>query len=690
MGGSVDVSLGKGQRKKMAPPTRMEKLAYDFDSWYTSDPMSEVYLLAGVNAFFWLVLFLAFWFTGSLTDLSGFTWLSEMAWMAWGQLSGKAPKARDPDGFLWPTRAVRVFAAFAGMFAFSLIVGFIKSALKARLKALKLGKGRVFEDGFSMIVGWNDRILPLVDQLTLANESSGGGVVVVLAPKSKPWMDGFFVDNIEDWKGTKVVTRKGDTINPNDLMKATAPRARSIVVLSQGDDADEADAQACRCTLALTGGMPFLNGHVVVELRDIDNAPVVRMGVPDSWSEQMRKRKVIPLIGNDMTGRLMVQCSIEAGLARCFTHILAFAGNEFYFSDNQDWMPSLHGKRFADACFMFADAVCIGIKLGTPREDGAYIILNPPGTDIIEEGDSLLFIAEDDDIYQPGELKLTNRGAPPDFEEPAKPCTKTMLIGWRRDIQDMVFELDKWVEPGSQLVMLSDQPSVEDRIKELADNSCVPSEDLKNITVEFQQQNPIFRRELERCDIPSYDSILVLTETRPGTEGLCSDSRSMITMLLARDLQKEAARDRGATTFGHKIPSDQATVISEILDPRTAELIKLAKTNDHIVSNEMISMALGQMSEQADLGPLIDDLFSEEGNEMHIKDVRLFAYEGETLSFWEIMNRARQRCEVAIGYQRQADVLAGAPDKGLTLNPVDKAKRITWSPLDKIVVISED
>ena len=53
-----------------------------------------------------------------------------MLWMSWGQLSGKAPKARDPDGYIWPTRAVRTFAAFAGMFAFSLIVGFIKSALK--------------------------------------------------------------------------------------------------------------------------------------------------------------------------------------------------------------------------------------------------------------------------------------------------------------------------------------------------------------------------------------------------------------------------------------------------------------------------------------------------------------------------------------------------------------------------------
>ena len=175
----------------------------------------QVYLLGAVNAFFVFLLFIAFSVTGSLTDLNGFEvfwlpsfrcglcravpfavslacfrsfpggpdiiwplwqWFSEMLWMSWGQLSGKAPKARDPDGSLWPTRLVRTFAAFAGMFAFSLIVGFIKSALKARLKALKLGKGRVYEDGFSMIIGWNDRMLPLVEQLILANESAGGGM----------------------------------------------------------------------------------------------------------------------------------------------------------------------------------------------------------------------------------------------------------------------------------------------------------------------------------------------------------------------------------------------------------------------------------------------------------------------------------------------------------------------------------
>merc|ERR1711981_1300529 len=382
-------------------PTKGEKFAYDFDVWYASSGNAEVVMLAFVNAFFLAVLFILFAVTGSGSGLTGFEYVSEMVWMCWGQLGGKAPKAMDPDGALWPTRLVRTFAAFANMFAFSLIVGFVKSGLKGMLKSIKMGKGRVLEKGFSMIVGWNDRVLPLCEQLCMANESNGGGIIVVMAPRNKPKMDDFFMENIEDKIGSTIITRKGDPINPNDLMKCAAPYARSIVVLSQGDDADEADAQACRCVLALSGGMPFLDGHCVVELRDIDNAPVVRMGVPDHWPELTKKRKVLPLIGNDLIGRLMVQCSVEAGLARCFSHILAFAGNEFYFSDGKDWMSQLHGKRFADACFMFADAVCIGIKMSIPKEDGAYIILNPPGTDIIEENDSLLFIAEDDDTYSP-------------------------------------------------------------------------------------------------------------------------------------------------------------------------------------------------------------------------------------------------------------------------------------------------
>jgi len=491
------------------------------------------------------------------------------------------------------------------------------------------------------------------------------------------------------------VTRKGDPINPGNLMKASAPRARAIVILSEGKDADEADAQAARCCLAISGGMgKWLEGHIVVELRDKDNAPVVRMGITGDYPDWERNRMVMPMCGADLIGRLMIQCSLEAGLAHVFAHIMEFAGNEFYFSGGKEWMAGLYGQTFARIAFLFADAVVLGIKYGdasrAPVSDqGTLLIsLNPPGTDILEEGDELLVIAEDDDTYWPGPDMCTKVGIGPDIEAPPEPPTKTLLVGWRRDIQDMVIELDKWVEPGSQLVMLNHSVTREDAISEMEANNC-DIEMLANLKVNFETCQPIFRRELERCNIPDYDSILVLTEEL-GSDGLSSDSRSMITLLLCRDLQNAAVRDSNAVTWGRKIPSNQAVCAAEILDPRTAEVLKLAKTNDHVVSNQLISMALAQMAEENDQHELINQLFSEEGNELHIKDCSLYAFEGEELCFWDILNRARQRAEVALGYQRKEDLLAGKKEKGLVLNPLDKTERFVWRTGDKIVVLAED
>merc|ERR1711865_1187445 len=136
-------------------PSRGERLKYDFDVWYGSSESAEIVILVWVNIIFLFILFVLFAVTGSGHDMAGFEYVSEMVWMSWGQLGGKAPKAMDPNGAIWPTRFVRTFAAFASMFAFSLIVGFVKSALKGMLKGIKMGKGRVFESGFSMTLSFH-------------------------------------------------------------------------------------------------------------------------------------------------------------------------------------------------------------------------------------------------------------------------------------------------------------------------------------------------------------------------------------------------------------------------------------------------------------------------------------------------------------------------------------------------------
>jgi len=676
-----------------------------FQTWFTTDPNAKVQFIIILNLGCVFILTVLFFVCNCLHQLSGFHRFLELMWMSFGKMGGGG--GMGPNGYLWPTRVVLIASGFMKMIAFSMLVNFLGDAIDSRMEALFEGKSRVLENDFTLILGWSDKVLPLVQQICLANESDGGAPIVVLADVlSKPDMDAFFFDNIEDWFGSTMVTRGGNPINKNDLFKAAAPNAAQIIVMSQGFDPDEADAQACRVCLALTGGLRnaegqnfALKGHVVVELRDIDNEPVVRLGISDDarnpdgsiMTEEDKERQVLPLVGSNMIGRLMVQCSLEPGLAAVFTHILAFAGNEFYFSE---W-PELIGKRFADACFMFEDAVCLGIRYRTarPLRDDAgmeigytYIGLNPPGTDLIEVGDKLIFIAEDNDTYQPGDLQLTSCGPPPNVDPPPKPPTKTLLIGWRRDMQDMIFEVDKWVSEGSTLAILAEQPSVEDRYAELADADCTPSQDLTNVCLEMMVGNPIIRADLVATELHVYDAVLILTEDREGIPGLCSDSRSMVTMLLVRDEQNKYFMEERIK----KLP----VMIAEILDPRTAQLLELASADDSMVSNEFISMALGQMAMEKDIRILVEDLFNPEGNEMHIKGVHLFANPGEELSFWEMMNRARQRVEIALGYElavTNPDKLRDGVEEGtLILNPPNKSDKITWMPNDRIIVLSED
>ena len=75
-------------------------------------------------------------------------------------------------------------------------------------------------------------------------------------------------------------------------------------------------------------------------------------------------------------------------------------------------------------------------------------------------------IAEDDDSYWPGELQMVDPGPTPMSEEVDPEPVNLMLIGFRRDLDDMIAEVDKWVQPNSTLMLFCDTP-VDQRMKVL-------------------------------------------------------------------------------------------------------------------------------------------------------------------------------------------------------------------------------
>ena len=92
------------------------------------------------------------------------------------------------------------------MFA-AVLTGFVVDAVMEKMNDLRKGKSAVKEWEHTLLIGWTDRSIAFIAQICLANESSNGGVIVVLAERGKEEMEAELRSSMseDDLMGTKVV-----------------------------------------------------------------------------------------------------------------------------------------------------------------------------------------------------------------------------------------------------------------------------------------------------------------------------------------------------------------------------------------------------------------------------------------------------------------------------------------------------
>ncbi|XVE84412.1 hypothetical protein DITRI_Ditri17bG0010300 [Diplodiscus trichospermus] len=678
-----------------------KQLEYRIDAFLSVHPYAKpLALLVATLMLIWLGGLALF----GVTDDS----LADCLWLSWTFIADSGNHANSEG--MGP-RLVSVSISFGGMLIFAMMLGLVSDAISEKFDSLRKGRSEVVEQNHTLILGWSDKLGSLLNQLAIANESLGGGIVVVMAERDKEEMELDIAKMEFDFRGTSVICRSGSPLILADLKKVSVSKARAIVVLAEDGNADQSDARALRTVLSLTGVKEGLRGHIVVELSDLDNEVLVKL---------VGGELVETVVAHDVIGRLMIQCARQPGLAQIWEDILGFENCEFYI---KRW-PQLDGMQFEDVLISFPDAIPCGVKVASR---GGKIILNPDDSYVLQEGDEVLVIAEDDDSYSPGALPMVKEASfmhiarparkpqkillcgwrrdvddmivvwrgnlPRDFIVP-KSTEKILLCGWRRDMEDMILVLDAFLAPESELWMFNDVLENE-REKKLVDGGLDLSR-LVNITLVHREGNAVIRRHLESLPLESFDSILILADESVEDSAIQADSRSLATLLLIRDIQAKRLPYREATvTRGHRGSFSQSSwigemqqasvrsvIISEILDPRTKNLLSMSKISDYVLSNELVSMALAMVAEDRQINDVLEELFAEEGNELHIRQADLYLHDGEELSFYEIILRARQRREIVIGYR-----LANA-ERAIT-NPTAKSERRRWSVRDVFVVITE-
>ncbi|KAE8007940.1 hypothetical protein FH972_004495 [Carpinus fangiana] len=599
---------------------------------------------------------------------------AEALWLSWTFV---ADSGNHADRVGTGPRIVSVSITSGGMLIFAMMLGLVSDAISEKVDSLRKGKSEVIESNHILILGWSDKLGSLLKQLAIANKSIGGGVIVVLAEREKEEMEMDIAKLEFDLMGTSIICRSGSPLILADLKKVSVSKARAIIVLASDENADQSDARALRVVLSLTGVKEGLRGHVVVEMSDLDNEPLVKL---------VGGELIETVVAHDVIGRLMIQCALQPGLAQIWEDILGFENAEFYI---KRW-PQLDGLCFEDVLISFPDAIPCGIKVAA---GGGKIILNPDDKYVLTDGDEVLVIAEDDDTYAPGPIPKLRCDLYPKVPDPPKYPEKILFCGWRRDIDDMIMVLEAFLAPGSELWMFNEVPEKE-REKKLTDGGLEISR-LENIKLVHREGNAVIRRHLESLPLETFDSILILADESLEDSIVHSDSRSLATLLLIRDIQSKRLPFKDTksasfrlSAFSHSSwicemqqASDRSIIISEILDSRTRNLVSVSRISDYVLSNELISMALASVAEDKQINRVLEELFAEEGNEMCIKPAEFYLFDQEELCFYDIMIRGRQRQEIVIGYRI-------ANTERAIINPSRKSERRKWFLDDVFVVIS--
>ncbi len=632
-------------------PTLKERLQYHLDNVFSKGPPALIGLLAALSLLIITLIAAAVTLGGIAQPGESPLPFHEAFWQALMRTLDAGTMGADTG---WGFRLMMFLVTLGGIFIISALIGVLTSGVAGKLDELRKGRSKVIERGHIVILGWSRQVFTILSELAEANANQKNACAVILADRDKVEMEDELRDSLGRGCRLRVVCRTGSPLEMSNLNIVSLNTARAVIVVSP--DSADPDSEVIKTVLAVTNApgqraQPF---HVVAEMRDPANSDVVGViGAGEvEWVE----------VG-DLVARVIAQTCRQSGLSVVYTDLLDFEGDEIYFCAE----PRLTGKTYGEALLWFEHNAVLGLAPAAEFADGEGP-LNQPMARVLQPGDRLVLLAEDDDRIlvnqQPGAVDAAViLPARPEQPRPER----NLLLGWNWRAPAILKELDSYVAPGSEVLVVAE-------VSNLARDFGWLGEAMPNQSVSFIEADTGSRTVLSSLELGSFDHIILLCYS-DFMEAQQADARTLITLLHLRDI---------AHRSGAHLP-----VVSEMLDIRNRDLAEVARADDFIVSDKLVSLIMAQVTENRLLNLVFKDLFDPEGAEIYLKPAGEYVRLGETVNFYTVVQAACQRSETAFGYRLAA--AAGDVERayGVVLNPV-KSRPLVFSEADKIIVLAED
>lgn len=567
----------------------------------------------------------------------------------------------------WVYRGVGIIITFIGILIFGSLVGVLTTGLDATFTEIRKGKSKVLDQDFTLILGWSPTIFRIIEELTLANANHKGKKVVILADRDKIEMEDEIAAKVNQaellaatYPGmktfeTEVICRTGDALDLDDLMIVSPENAQSIIILP----AESLDADAFVIKIVLALDSKGISCPIITEIKQEANQRALKL-----WADGAQSSNKVYIPSFEWLGKITAQTSRQSGYSRVLNEILHYANNEIYFVTPP---AELINKPFEEALLACQDSILLGLAKG-----GSKVMVNPldesvPGDEqrMIRQGDQLILLQADDDSLKVNLAAIPAVKDALPYEGNAASLSQTpetlLIIGWNDKMNVIVKELSYYVPKGSVIHILADIPDLQERIGALT----MPND---NLTLKGVIGDSTNYDILQKLELDQYKSVILLGYHHLDIQS--RDARSILTLLHLKKL------------LGSKV----LNIVAEMYDDKNRRIVELSNACDYIISENIISSMMTQLSEQVRLFEVFNDLLDADGSEIYLKPLDVYLPDGK-YDFYALQRAATPRNEIVMGFRLASEVDNADRNYGVYINP-DKRKTYDFTSADKLIVIS--
>jgi hypothetical protein len=241
----------------------------------------------------------------------------------------------------------------------------------------------------------------------------------------------------------------------------------------------------------------------------------------------------------------------------------------------------------------------------------------------------------------------------------SEPQQRIALVGWSPVGSTVLRELDQFLTDGSIIDVMVD------RAVYAPEEIAVPTCDRCDVRVHAIAGDALSL--VAELGEHRYDKAIVLGYRKRMTPAQ-ADARSMLTLLaLHRAWEDDPHRPR---------------IVAEMLDRSNVEIAQTTGVDDFIVSDELSSLMIAQVSERLELQAVFEELFDADGCFVSLRPAPLYAPADEEIAFASIVASALERGDTALGYRigREQPVLNPAKSTRLSLSAEDQVLVLATYP----------